>query len=157
ATPLVVSTYRENGEDKAVLAAQLQALQDGRAGGAHAEGADVSVYVFHRVGGEWGFEKGKKAVTNIGAYGEAPGGQLVLLGPERHGLLFQGGDMHQGYGNSYAVLLSLSEPRPEEMLSLDMGGDDSGSCSDDPKEREGESTLHPCWRHEVSLHFYTVP
>lgn len=92
---------------------QRQAVADGTIDESHVAGAGISVYVFVYNGKEWMYEHGKKlvkeAASEAGAYGHAPDGRLIKLGPDKYGLLFEGGDMHQGYTNDYAFIISISE------------------------------------------------
>jgi hypothetical protein len=151
ATALLVATYTEAGKHKGVLAIQRQQILDGVVEQSHATSAMISVYVFAYNGKQWIFEKGKKEVVESGAYGEAPGGSLMRLGKDKYGLLFKGGDVHQGYTNDYAFLISLSEVKPIKMLDLDMGESNSGTCSDDEEEQEG--MMQACWESTGKLSF----
>ncbi|MFZ6656621.1 hypothetical protein [Undibacterium sp. TJN19] len=152
ATALFTATYTEAGRKMAVLALQRQQMFEGVVEESHATAAVISVYVFAFNGQQWVFEKGKKEVTEAGAHGNAPGGKLIRLGQDRYGLLFKGGDIHQGYTNDYAFVISLSDPKPAKVLELDMGESNSGTCSEDQKEQE-ESGLQACWERVAKLSF----
>ena len=151
ATALLVATYAEAGKQKGVLAIQRQQILDGVVEQSHATGAMISVYIFAYNGKQWIFEKGKKEVVESGAHGEAPGGSLIRLGKDKYGLLFNGGDVHQGYTNDYAFIISLSGPKPVKVLNLSMGESNSGTCSDVVEEQEGMT--HACWESVSKLSF----
>ncbi|PXX40364.1 hypothetical protein [Undibacterium pigrum] len=151
ATALLVATYTEAGKKKAVLAIQRQQILDGVVEQSHATGAMISVYIFAYNGKQWVFEKGKKEVVESGAHGEAPGGSLIRLGQDKYGLLFAGGDVHQGFTNDYAFIISLSEPKPVKLLDLSMGESNSGTCTDVVEEQEG--MMQACWESVSKLSF----
>jgi hypothetical protein len=114
----------------------------------------VSVYVFRHVGARWQFEKGAKEALDAGSNGLAPGPELIKLGDDRFGLWFEGGDIHQGYANAYGFLVALSTARVAKAGEFDMGQGNSGSCSDNPKER-GDS-IHECWEYDGTRQFVRV-
>ncbi|MFZ6746566.1 hypothetical protein ACO0LC_25310 [Undibacterium sp. JH2W] len=151
ATPLLVATYTEAGKNKGVLVIQRQQILDGVVEVSHATSAMISVYVFTYDGKQWVFEKGKKEVTAAGAHGEAPGGSLIRLGQDKYGLLFEGGDVHQGYTNDYAFIISLSDVKLLKVLDLSMGESNSGTCTDVVEEQEG--MMQACWESASKLSF----
>ncbi|WP_423019502.1 hypothetical protein [Undibacterium sp. Di27W] len=149
--PLLVASYTEAGKQKGVLAMQRQQLLEGAAINSHATSAMISVYIFAYDGKQWIFEKGKKEVTEAGAFGEAPGGRLIRLGQDKYGLLFSGGDVHQGYTNDYAFIISLSDAKPLKVLELNMGESNSGTCTDVVEEQEG--MMQACWENTGKISF----
>lgn len=152
ATALLTATYTEGGRKKAVLAVQRQQILDGVVEESHATAAQISVYIFAHDGRQWVFEKGKKEVATAGSHGSAPGSRLIRLGQDKYGLLFEGGDVHQGYTNDYAFLIALSDTKPGKVLDLDTGGSNSGTCSDDPAE-QGDSGMRACWERTSKISF----
>ena len=151
ASPIIAITYREGAAEKAVLAVQLQAVFDGEVSNSHAQTALISIYVFERRGGRWAIEKSAEEAFDEGHNGEAPGVQLVRLGPERFGLWFSIGDVHQGYLSESAMIVTLSETRIREVARLDLGGANAGTCSDNPKERG--NGIYACWAYEATPAF----
>jgi len=143
ASPLLAATYVESGAEKGVLVVQRQSIYEGEIEISHATGAVVSVYVFKHAGGVWQFEKGAKEALEAGANGNAPGAELIKLGDDKFGLWFQGGDIHQGYIDAYAYIVTLSTPKIAKVAELVMGQGNPGACSDNPKERT--DVIHTCW------------
>ena len=146
ATPMLASTYVESGVERGVLVVQRQSIYESEIVTSHATTAVVSVYVFTHVAGRWQFEKGAKEALDAGANGMAPSVELVKLGDTKFGLWFEGGDIHQGYTNAYAYIVTLSTPAIAKVGDIDMGQGNPGSCSDDPKERT--DGIHKCWDYE---------
>ena len=153
ATALLTATYEEGGKKKAVLALQRQDILEGEVVESHATAPVISVYIFAHDGKQWVFEKGKKEVTSAGSHGSAPGSKLIRLGQDKYGLLFEGGDVHQGYTNDYAFLISLSDVKPGKVLDLDTGASNSGTCSDDPADQGEGSILKACWERTGKISF----
>ena len=154
ASPIIAMTYREGAIEKAVLAVQLQDVFEGEVSISHAQTALISIYVFERRGGRWVIEKRAEEAFDEGHNGDAPGVQLVKLGPERFGLWFSIGDVHQGYSSSSAMIVTLSETRIREVVRLNLGEDNAGTCSDDPKERV--DGIHTCWSYEGTPAFIPI-
>lgn len=150
-TTILARTYSEGGVRKGVIAMQRQALSNGEVIDSHGEEATISIYIFRFDGKKWIFEKGKRAVTSAGSYGNAPEGKLIRMGNDKFGLLFEGGFSGQGHLINYAFLIPLSEPKLFDALDLDMGEDNHGTCSDDPKERD--DTIEQCWERKSKLVF----
>jgi hypothetical protein len=143
AAPMLAATYVESGVEKGVLVVQRQTISEGEIEISHATSAVVSVYVFKHVGSVWQFEKGAKEALEAGANGTAPGAELIKLGDNKFGLWFQGGDIHQGYIDAYAYIVTLSTPTIAKVAELVMGQGNPGACSDNPKERS--DVIHKCW------------
>ena len=157
-SPLIANTYEESGRTKGVLAVQRQIVEGGEVEDAHAAPAEISVYVFSFNGNEWLFEKGEPKVIKAGSFGIAPKGQLVRIGDEKFGLLFEGDDMHHGYKNEYKFLVAISEPTIGVIFDEPTGEDNMGQCSDDEKERKesGILKLKPCWGYATKLSFIRI-
>jgi hypothetical protein len=154
ATPMLALTYDEDGQRLAVLVEQRQQVQQGEVAFAHAEGATVAVHVFRFDGKVWSLARTNADVITTGAHGQAPPVRLVQTGDQRHGLLFEGSDVHQGYTNGYAFLVGLSEPAIELMFSTETEESNGGACSDDAQERqESDGLIKPCWGHEARIDF----
>lgn len=157
ATPLSVDLYEETGKRKGVLAVQIQSVREGEVDESHVSAAEVSVYVFGFNGSNWVFEKGKKSVIKTGAYGKAPGNRLIRIGDAKFGLLFEGGDVHQGYFDQYASMISLGEPKIAAVFDASTGHDNSGACTDDEKElKDVDLGLKRCWGHATEISFVRI-
>ena len=153
-SPILAAHYREGAIEKAVLAVQHQALFDGEISNGHAQTAGISIYVFQRTDGRWSIEKRAEEALEEGQNGKAPSVQLVKLGPERYGLWFSSADLHQGYSSQSALIVTLSETRIREVVRLNLGEDNAGTCSDDPKERVDGT--HTCWAYEGTPAFIAI-
>jgi hypothetical protein len=152
ATPLLVATYHERGIRKGVLAVQRQDLdEDGEPIMGHAVSATISIYVFREQEESFVFEKGARNATATGAHGTAPGGRLMRLGTDRTGIWFEGGDVHQGYTNDYALVFSLSDPSIVHLGTFDTGQSNSGACPEAPWGHED------CWGYEGHPELVPVP
>jgi len=111
--------FREAGEDKYVLLTET-----GPEGtGAHAAMAQIGGAVFHIVAGVWRIEIEQRSITMMGSFGHEPAGDLMQIGPDRHGFLFEPDWMGQGNEVQYAILIG------------DVG-----------------QTLKPIYNHEIFLH-----
>jgi len=146
ASPLLAATYVESGVQKGVLVVQRQSIYESEIVTSHATSAVVSVYVFKHAGAVWQFEKGAKEALDAGANGHAPGADLIKLGDDKFGLWFEGGDIHQGYIDAYAYIVTLSTPKIAQVAELVMGQGNPGACSDDSKERS--EFVHKCWSYQ---------
>lgn len=153
-SPILAAHYREGAIEKAVLAIQHQALFDGEISNGHAQTAGISIYVFQRTDGRWSIEKRAEEALEEGQDGEAPSVQLVKLGPQRYGLWFSSGDLHQGYSSQSALIVTLSETRIREVGRFNLGEGNAGTCSDDPKERV--DGIHACWSYEGTPAFIAI-
>jgi hypothetical protein len=145
ATPLLASTYREGGIEKGVLIVQRQMLDESEVVDSHATAAVVSIYIFKRAGARWEFEKGSKEALEAGANGHAPFPEIIRIGDDKFAAWFEGGDIHQGYSNNSAYLVSLTDSIAP-IGEFDLGQDNAGSCSDNAKERD--ESIHACWSYE---------
>jgi len=146
-TPILTATYLEGNVQKGVLALQRQMLEStGEPVASHGQQATVSVYVFRFDGERWVFEKGKTTATEAGTYGSAPDGRLAKIGPDKYGILFEGGWAGQGYFTSYALIVNLSGQTILEAGAFDTGQSNSGACAEEPEQQEG--AIGACWSYE---------
>jgi len=156
ASPLLVKTYTESGANKGVLVAQRKNISDGVVEGCHACAPEISVYVFNFIDGKWIFEKGKKSVAQVGANGNAPTASLINIGDQKFGVLFEGGDIHQGYTSDYAFITPISDKTIVADAPLfDMGQSNAGACSEDAKE-QADYKLEPCWKYSGKINFINI-
>jgi hypothetical protein len=148
ARPILCVTYNEGDIKKGVIVIERQLAFK-----CHACTAIISVYVFMYNGSEWVFENGKKEVTDAGAWGEAPGCELIKIGDRKYGILFEGSYSGQGTTDYNAFIIAISESEPYEILSsISTGGNNGGQCSDDEKERK-KWGVPECYGYECKLNF----
>lgn len=100
---LLTAAYREADEEMHVLITET-----GPEGtGAHAAMAQIGGAVFHVVDNTWQLEIEQRSITMMGSFGHAPAGDLMQIGPDRHGFLFEPDWMGQGNEAQYAVLIGI--------------------------------------------------
>jgi hypothetical protein len=150
-SPLLAVTYREGQADKGVLVVQRQMIVDGEVVIAHAQTAVVSIYVLRRSDGRWQLERSEEEALDDGHSGHAPAPQLVKLGPDRHGVWFGSGDVHQGYSSESAIIVTLGEPTIREVGRFNLGESNAGTCSTD--RREWVNGIHACWNYSGNAEF----
>jgi hypothetical protein len=151
ASPMLVAFYRQGGVRKGLLVVERQRMYEGEPSSGHAETAVVSVYIFRQNGAAWTIDQAAEEALDAGTNGHAPGPELIQVGPDRFGLWFVGGAMGQGYVNDYAYLVTMRETAIAEAGHFELGGNNSGACSDDPKERG--DFIHPCWEWSATPDF----
>jgi hypothetical protein len=103
---LLATNYREAGEDKYVVLTET-----GPEGmGAHAAVAQIGGAIFHWTAHAWQIEIQQRSITSMGSFGHAPGGDLVNIGSDKHGFLFQPMWVGQGSESQYATLIGIAGP-----------------------------------------------
>lgn len=81
---LLAASYTEASEEKYILLTET-----GPEGmGAHAEFALIGGALFHRIRDSWEIEIEQREITWMGSFGHAPDGELLTIGPDKHGFLF---------------------------------------------------------------------
>lgn len=101
--------------------------------------------VFTQQGDRWQLDSETRLVRRMGGYGSAPKGKLTKIGPDRYGVVFEDGDMGQGYTHEAVWVLAEVGERISEVLSVDSyGGDNEGTCGED---------LQPCWKFSSRMAF----
>ena len=154
-TPTLAATYKVGNMQKGVLVLQRQMLErNGEPVSSHGQTAIISVYVFNFDGTSWVFEKGKLNVTEAGSWGEAGGGSLAKIGPDKYGLFFNSAGSGQGYDESGAFIIDLSEKNFLVAGSFTFSESNSGTCSDDPKEQE--DSIVACWSYDGKPEFISM-
>lgn len=155
-TPTLAATYKEGNVQRGVLVLQRQMLEStGEPLSSHAQPATISVYIFKFDGTNWVYEKGKKNVLEAGSWGNAPGGSLAKIGSEKYGLYFNTGWGGQGYHSSGAFIININDKNFIEAGNFNLSEDNSGTCSDDPKEQDG--SIVACWGYKGETEFISKP
>lgn len=122
ATPLLFKPFREEGANKLFLLTAT--IPEG--GDCHACGAHIGMAVLTERGPYWKIEAAQKVVGQYGAYGQPPTPELVRLGPDRFGLTFSWGDMHQGIAEEGVIFIDRDGGIFREILSIETATDTSG-------------------------------
>lgn len=142
-SPLATFAIEEGGEARQLLL--FQSTPESRPPGSGAEGAIIGAATFRPAGDGWQLVRETRAITAAGAWGQAPSGKPVLMGPSRLGLLFQGSYLTQGESQRYAfVVEQTAQGFLEASPIFDLGRDNSGSCA---------STGQPCYGYTGELRF----
>lgn len=115
--------------------------------GSHNCGAILRGAILVQQGLTWQIESAAKKIIEVGVYGEPPAGKLIQVGTDNYGVLFEGGDIHQGYTTSYAFLIMPVGDTLQEVFSFTTGQDNSGTCDNETTE------LPNCYSYEATLKF----
>jgi hypothetical protein len=100
---LLAAPYLETGEEKFILLTET-----GPEGmGTHAEFAMIGGALFHKVRGAWEGEIEQREITGMGSFGHAPDGELLAIGPDKHGFLFRPEWAGQGNVAQNAILIGI--------------------------------------------------
>lgn len=98
---------------------------------AHGQQADVGGALFERVADGWRAVARNDAITELGAYGEAPPGKLVKIGPARYGVEFRPGYANSGIVTGAYSLIAEVEGELTEVLSLSgLEEENTGACDE---------------------------
>ena len=128
--------YKENGTEKYVLVTETRPY------GAdfydcHACAPLIGCVVFAKSGDRWVMENQNKYIDVIGKYGwigNTTRGEdtieLISIGPDRHGILIRGDDMHQGYESYYIYLIVPYQGSLRASLRVGIEGAGSSACED---------------------------
>lgn len=144
-SPLGVFPLQEAGESRQLIL--FQSVPEARPAGSRPEGAIIGAAVFRPLGNGWQEVRETRAITAAGAYGQAPAGRPVVLGPTQLGLQFEGSYSNQGETLKYALLIEQNEQGFAAIGPVfDMGRDNSGSCA-------SASPAVPCYGYSGLLRF----
>jgi hypothetical protein len=125
--------YKEDGIDKAVIV--IKVLPNNEQYDCHACAPILGAISFIRKGDRWIIENEDKSVAVTGSYGEPPNIQLVRLGPDKFGILFDSTYSQSGFTTSHRFILSGFMGKFAEVFSSTMGEDARGSCDSDDDSR----------------------
>lgn len=144
-SPIGVFPLQEAGESRQLIL--FQSVPESRPAGSRPEGAIIGAAVFRPLGNGWQEVRETRAITAAGAYGQAPAGRPVVLGPTQLGVQFEGSYSNQGETLKYALLIEQNEQGFVAIgPTFDMGRDNSGSCA-------SASPAVPCYGYSSQLRF----
>jgi|GEM_PF-5270918 len=133
AKPALAQLFEEDGKIKYLLL--TQSIPAGEIFNCHACAPLLSGFVFGYDNGTWHLETEDRYITFAGKYGEAPEAKLLQMGQGRFGVILTGADMAQGYTTSYALFLAPRAGRFQNLVELDLGGDNEGACAGGKKDK----------------------
>ncbi|MBI4853388.1 MAG: hypothetical protein HY819_16465 [Acidobacteria bacterium] len=139
-TALLTSPFKEEGSDKQILITAAAPPEHT----CHACAPIIGAFIFKKNTQGWELELKQHYVTELGSYGAPPDGKLVQIGKDNFGVLFDFGDTGQGYTTESVVLIAKTDKAFKEILTVETGGDNSGTCGDD---------LGPCWEFSSKYEF----
>lgn len=125
--------FEEDGKIKYLLLTQSRPA--GETFDCHACAPLLSGFVFRYDNGTWHLETEDRYITFAGKYGEAPGGKVLQMGKGRFGVILTGEDTAQGYSTRYALFLAPRQGRFQDLLELDLGGNNEGACAAGKKDK----------------------
>lgn len=114
----------------------------------HACPAILGATVYRKAGDSWVLESKSNEIGRVGSFGEAgspEGLEARPIGPDKVVLLVPSSRTSQGITDGGVHLFVYAPPTWIDAGYVDLSGDNSGQCSDDPKERK-EEQLDPCWK-----------
>ena len=100
---LLFTTYQENAQDKAIL---IAASIPSEGWDCHACSPTIGGAVFIKTSVGWQMTFAQLDITSFGSFGSAPAGQLVQIGAERYGAMFETTYMGQGYATNTLYLIA---------------------------------------------------
>ncbi len=131
--------YEEAGIEKYILVTQTRPSNDPWYG-CHVCAPLIGCFIFKKSGNLWVLESQNKYLGVIGKWGwinkktidlvHKDTLELIKVGPEKHGLLVRGGDLHQGYDNYYFYLIVPYKDALRVALSDGIEGAGPTACSD---------------------------
>lgn len=137
---ILISSFQQVGVDKQLLITAAAPPEHT----CHICAPIIGAFVFKKTADGWEIETKQKYVTELGVYGTAPDAKLIQIGKNAYGALFEAGDTGQGYTTESAILIAKIDDDFKEILSVETGGDNSGTCGDD---------LGPCWKFSSKYEF----
>jgi hypothetical protein len=112
----------------------------------------VGATVFVKRGERWVVEAHEPFIETLGQNGHGPGMELVAIGPTRNGILVKADWFNRGNTGSFARLWTQEGQKIADRLSVQLGEENGGNCSDEPKAQ-----LDPCYDHKLDLSFQPGP
>jgi hypothetical protein len=150
---VMTKSYVETGHERFILVTQTVPAQYG----CHACSPAMGGATFTRIADGWQLDSETKFTTRTGSNGEIPKGAVIKVGPDKNGVLFKLGDMHQGVGNEYMVLVAEVDDHIAELLSIGLGEDNGGGGSDagtDGSQSDcGPFGTDPCYSYTSKIEF----
>ena len=137
-------TFRIGGIERVAVLVAVEA----EGGDCHACPALLGASVYRKAAGRWVLESKANEIGKTGSFGNAgspEGLEARPIGPGKAVLLVPDSDTSQGITKAGVHLFVYAPPRWTDAGFVDLSGNNSGQCSDDPQERQRER-LDPCWK-----------
>jgi hypothetical protein len=118
--PILVAPFVEANVHKVVVLTEWAAFERGGFDGCHGCGAGIGGGIFANVGDTWMVETKNisNTVDTIGAWGHAPDGQLIRIGPNKYGFLFFDYFGGQGYSASMMHVYANIEGELKKIIAI---------------------------------------
>lgn len=137
-SPLGQFSFQEAEETRQLLL--FQSVPEQQPAGSRPEGAIIGAAVFRPEGDGWQLVRETRAITAAGAWGQAPAGRPVVMGPTKLGIVFEGSYLNQGEQVKYGFLVEQTESGFALASPVfDLGRDNSGRCSSNGEACHGYS------------------
>jgi hypothetical protein len=116
----------------------------------------IGATVFVWRGKSWEVESSNRYMASAGTYGYPPETVMLLrLGKARHGMIMETGDLTQGYYWTSVALIAPVGKDFREVWAQGVSSDNSGTCSNDAKERK-EFSFEKCYASSASYRVIEV-
>lgn len=112
----------------------------------HACQADIGSAVFQRINGSWELIVFQPTIISLGSFGYVPKGELIQIGPDKHGALIRSGWAGQGYEGEYATIIAEIDGSFRVLLNLLV------SESQETFAKDGTTSLE--WGYSSKMEFY---
>ncbi len=117
---VLAAPYDEANRHKFAILTEWSQFERGDLGGCHLCGAALDGGVFVKSGQDWLLETRSisELIDTIGSWGHAPDGELVQIGPAKHGFLFYSYLVGQGYVGATFNLYAPVNGKIKRILSM---------------------------------------
>ncbi|HAS52744.1 MAG TPA: hypothetical protein DCS42_00785 [Nitrospiraceae bacterium] len=104
-------------------------------------GATISAAAMTKVANGWRVDAVARNVLVQGAHGYGHGGELVKIGAERFGVLFETGGGNRGYYAGSKAFVYEHRGKLKDLSIYDTSGDNTGACTEKEKCYSFDSTI----------------
>lgn len=143
-----------SGEEKihVVFTKQVSVKKDGQiAEDSHASAPSIGAITYKLIDKQWLPVAKQKTFTTFGAWGETPDikeADVLPLGGTSS-LLIESASFGQGYLYEGKTIFALEKTGWRDLGFVQTGGNNSGNCSDDPKDQQ--DGLSPCYSYSGKI------
>lgn len=130
---LLIAEVQEGSAEKAYLVTSAKPVSNSDDYSCHACAPAIGVGVFAWQAQRWVLQSANAAAGFYGGWGSPPWVDLLVIGPEKHGLLISVDDEGQGYSSSFKRLLMPRGKTVDEVWSIEDEQDNLGAV--DPTDR----------------------